>query len=46
MPDSNPLADQFLEPLPGLETPTAAGMDIEGVGTGVAGGATDALSRP
>jgi len=32
--------------LPGLETPTAGRLDVEGVGTGVPGGAADALSRP
>jgi amidophosphoribosyltransferase len=46
LPDSSLLGKQFLEMLPGLETPRPRGLDIEGVGTGVAGGATDALSRP
>ena len=46
LPDSTLLGKQFLEVLPGLETPTPAGFDVEGVGTGVSGGAADALSRP
>jgi amidophosphoribosyltransferase len=46
LPDSTLLGKQFLEVLPGLETPSPRGLDIEGVGTGVAGGAADALSRP
>jgi amidophosphoribosyltransferase len=46
LPDSSLLGKQFLEVLPGLETPTPRGLDIEGVGIGVAGGAADALSRP
>ncbi|MEP7194860.1 MAG: amidophosphoribosyltransferase [Actinomycetota bacterium] len=46
LPDSTLLGKQFLEVLPGLETPTPAGFDVEGVGTGVPGGAVDALSRP
>jgi len=46
LPDSSLLGKQFLEVLPGLETPRPGGLDIEGVGTGVAGGAADALSRP
>jgi amidophosphoribosyltransferase len=46
LPDSSLLGKQFLEVLPGLETPAPGGLDIEGVGTGVAGGAADALSRP
>jgi amidophosphoribosyltransferase len=46
LPDSTLLGKQFLEVLPGLETPMPGGLDIEGVTTGVAGGAADALSRP
>ena len=46
LPDSTLLGKQFLEVLPGLETPTPGGLDIEGVATGVAGGGADALSRP
>jgi amidophosphoribosyltransferase len=46
LPDSTLLGKQFLEALPGLETPTLGGLDIEGVGTGVPGGAADALLRP
>jgi amidophosphoribosyltransferase len=46
LPDSSLLGKQFLEVLPGLETPTPRGLDTEGVGIGVAGGAADALSRP
>jgi amidophosphoribosyltransferase len=46
LPDSTLLGKQFLEVLPGLETPTSGGLDVEGVSTGVAGGAADALSRP
>jgi amidophosphoribosyltransferase len=46
LPDSNLLGKQFLEALPGLEVSSPRGLDIEGVGTGVAGGAADALSRP
>jgi amidophosphoribosyltransferase len=46
LPDSSLLGKQFLEVLPGLETPTPRGLDVEGVGIGVAGGAADALSRP
>jgi amidophosphoribosyltransferase len=46
LPDADQLGKQFLEALPGLEAPTPGGLDIEGVGTGVAGGAADALTRP
>jgi amidophosphoribosyltransferase len=46
LPDAEQLGKQFLEALPGLEAPTPGGLDIEGVGTGVAGGAADALTRP
>jgi amidophosphoribosyltransferase len=46
LPDSTPLGNQFLEVLPGLESSTSGALDIEGVGTGVSGGAADALSRP
>jgi amidophosphoribosyltransferase len=46
LPGSNLLGKQFLEVLPGLETAASGGLDIEGVGTGVSGGAADALSRP
>ena len=46
LPDSSLLGKKFLEVLPGLETQRPGGLDIEGVGTGVSGGAGDALSRP
>jgi len=49
LPAASLLGKKFLEVLPGLEaaTPgTPGGLDIEGVGTGVSGGAGDALSRP
>jgi len=46
LPDSKLLGKQFLEALPGLESETPEGLDTEGVGTGVAGGAADALLRP
>ena len=46
LPDSHLLGKQLLEVLPGLEDPTPGSIDIEGVGTGVSGGAADALSRP
>src|SRR5674476_50990 len=46
LPDSSLLGKQFLEVLPGLESPLPGRLDIEGVGIGVAGGAADALTRP
>jgi len=46
LPTSSTLGKPFLDVLPGLESATPGGMDIEGVGTGVPGGAADALSRP
>jgi amidophosphoribosyltransferase len=46
LPEASLLGKQFLEVLPGLEAATPGGFDIEGVGTGVSGGAADALSRP
>jgi amidophosphoribosyltransferase len=46
LPDSHLLGEQLLEVLPGLEIQTRVGVDIEGVATGVAGGAADALARP
>src|SRR5674476_1410148 len=46
LPDSSLLGKQCLEVLPGLESPSSGGLDVEGVSTGVAGGAADALSRP
>ena len=57
LPEASLLGKHFLEVLPGLETQMpgprdiaprglAAHLDIEGVGTGVPGGAADALSRP
>ncbi len=46
LPESSLLGKQFLEVLPGLETQLPGRRDIEGVGTGVSGGAADALTRP
>ena len=46
LPESSLLGKHFLEALPGLESRQPAGRDAEGVGTGVSGGAADALSRP
>ena len=50
LPESSLLGKHFLEALPGLESPAPGrldvGLDVEGVGTGVSGGAADALSRP
>jgi amidophosphoribosyltransferase len=46
MTDSSLLGKQFPDVLPGLEARAPGGLDIEGVGTGVAGGAADALTRP
>jgi amidophosphoribosyltransferase len=46
LPDASLLGKQILEVLPGLESQAPGGFDIEGVGTGVSGGAADALSRP
>jgi amidophosphoribosyltransferase len=46
IPESKLLGKQFLDALPGLEAQTPDGRDVEGVATGVAGGAADALTRP
>ncbi len=46
LPESSLLGKHFLEALPGLESQKPEGRDAEGVGTGVSGGAADALSRP
>lgn len=46
LPDSTLLGKHFLEALPGLEDPTPGRQDAEGVGTGISGGAADALTRP
>jgi amidophosphoribosyltransferase len=46
LPDSSLLGKQFLEALPGLDSPMPGRQDAEGVGTGVSGGAADALARP
>src|SRR6185503_17108216 len=46
LPESSLLGKHFLEALPGLESPVPGRLDVEGVGTGVSGGAADALSRP
>ncbi|HEY8654882.1 MAG TPA: amidophosphoribosyltransferase, partial [Dermatophilaceae bacterium] len=46
LPESSLLGKHFLEVLPGLEGPQPGRQDAEGVGTGVSGGAADALSRP
>jgi len=46
LPESTLLGKHFLEALPGLESQTPGPQDAEGVGTGVSGGAADALSRP
>jgi amidophosphoribosyltransferase len=46
LPESRLLGKHFLEALPGLESPAPGRLDVEGVGTGVSGGAADALSRP
>ncbi|NMM21919.1 MAG: amidophosphoribosyltransferase [Phycicoccus sp.] len=46
LPDSSLLGKQFLEALPGLDSPIPGREDAEGVGTGVSGGAADALTRP
>jgi len=46
LPESSLLGKHFLEVLPGLENPAPGSQDAEGVGTGVSGGAADALSRP
>jgi amidophosphoribosyltransferase len=46
LPESSLLGKNFLEALPGLESQTPGRHDAEGVGTGVSGGAADALSRP
>ena len=46
LPESSLLGKHFLEALPGLEGQAPGRRDAEGVGTGVSGGAADALSRP
>jgi len=46
LPDSSLLGKQFLEALPGLESQMPRRQDADGVGTGVSGGAADALTRP
>jgi amidophosphoribosyltransferase len=46
VPESNMLGKQFPDALPGLEAQTPDGRDVEGVATGVSGGAADALTRP
>ncbi|HEX7460811.1 MAG TPA: amidophosphoribosyltransferase [Dermatophilaceae bacterium] len=46
LPESGLLGKHFLEVLPGLESPSPGRQDAEGVGTGMSGGADDALSRP
>jgi amidophosphoribosyltransferase len=46
VPESNVLGKHYLDALPGLGGENPEGRDIEGVATGVAGGATDALTRP
>jgi amidophosphoribosyltransferase len=44
--DSALLGEQLAEALPGLDIAHGGRLDIEGVATGVAGGAADALARP
>jgi len=46
VPASSLLGNQYLDALPGLESATPGGLDIEGVGTGVPGGAANALLHP
>jgi amidophosphoribosyltransferase len=46
IPESNLVGKQYLDALPGLEGENPDGRDVEGVATGVAGGAADALTRP
>ncbi len=46
LPEASLLGKHFLEPLPGLESQLPGRQDAEGVGTGVSGGAADALFRP
>jgi amidophosphoribosyltransferase len=46
LPESSLLGKHFLEVLPGLEIHTPGRQDAEGVGTGMSGGADDALTRP
>jgi len=46
LPEASLLGKQFLEALPGLESPMPRRQDADCVGTGVSGGAADALTRP
>jgi amidophosphoribosyltransferase len=46
LPESSLLGKHLLEALPGLESAMPRRQDAEGVGTGVSGGAADALTRP
>ncbi len=46
LPPSAQLGKHVLETLPGLDVRAGASRDVEGVTTGVAGGAADALTRP
>jgi len=46
LPETNLLGKHFLEALPGLESHLPGPHDAEGVGTGMPGGAADALTRP
>ena len=46
LPESSLLGKHFLEALPGLESHRSGRQDADGVGTGMSGGADDALSRP
>ena len=46
LPPSEQLGKHLLETLPGLDVERAGSRDAEGVPTGVAGGAADALARP
>ncbi len=46
LPESSLLGKHLLEALPGLEGGPPTRRDADGVGTGMSGGADDALSRP